>query len=357
MPLRLAIVAEQLFQAVPGGSGRYIEELTRAFDADVRALGITATASGSRSRLPLRPARLPRQILYPLWNAGRGPRPETIAPGGDVVHATTWAIPPTSLPLAVTIHDLAFLDDPTQFTARGNRFFRRALQRAAHRADAIIVPSHVTAEACARQGIDERLIHVIPHGVTVVSGAADDVEAFRTRHGLGREPYLLWCGTFEPRKNLAGVIGAFALVPPETHLVLAGPVGWGDAGLAALEDLPASARERVHIVGRLSDRDLAAAYAGAEMFLFPSHREGFGLPVLESMAYGTPVVSTAGSPMQEFGTGAGAFVGTSPAQIAEGITEVSARRDAYAAAARQIATRYTWKAAARAHADVYRSIA
>ena len=266
-------------------------------------------------------------------------------------------MPPTGLPLAVTVHDLAFLDDPGQFTPRGNRFFRRALARVKARADAVVVPSTATAEACVREGIRPGVLHVIPHGVARLPLADGAVAEFRARHGLGEAPYLLWCGTFEPRKNLAGVIGAFGRVDRDFHLVLAGPTGWGDAGLAALDALPGQARERVHMAGRLSDADLAAAYAGAYAFLFPSHREGFGLPVLEAMAYGTPVVSTAGSPMEEVAAGAGAFTGTSPAQIAAGVAEVAAHRDAYAARALRLAPRYTWEASAAAHAAVFEGLA
>ena len=165
MAIRVAMVAEQLFQPVPGGSGRYIEGLAPALPPRVHAVGITATASGALPGLPLRPARVPRRLLYPLWNAGLGPRPEAVAPGAQVVHATTWAVPPTGLPLAVTVHDLAFLDDPGQFTPRGNRFFRRALARVKARADAVVVPSTATAEACVREGIRPGVLHVIPHGV------------------------------------------------------------------------------------------------------------------------------------------------------------------------------------------------
>ena len=361
-PIRVAMVAEQLFQAVPGGSGRYIDELTMAFPAirneiDVRPVGLTATTAGEQPFFPLVPVGIARPVLYELWNSVGFPRAERTLPDAQLVHATTWAVPPTRLPLVVTVHDLAFLDDPTQFTARGTRFFRRSLDRTRREADLVIVPSHVTARACAAHGIDQSRIRVIPHGVTQISLMGDAVATFRKVHHVGDDPYLFWCGTLEPRKNLAGTIAAFESFASTHRLVLAGPAGWGDSGMGALDNLSTQAKSRVSFVGRLSDYDLACAYAGAEAFLFPSFREGFGLPVLESMAYGTPVVSTSESPMEEFADGAGVFVDVShPEQIAEGIARVLENRSGYAAVATEKATHYTWQESARAHGAAYQEL-
>ena len=215
----------------------------------------------------------------PAWTAC-SPRPR---PHPDIIHATTWAIPPTSKPLAITVHDVAFLRDPDHFTAHGSAYFHRALEITRKRADAIIVPSQATADDCVEAGLDASRITVIPHGLSHTPVTADQIEDFRARWDLTR-PYILWVGTREPRKNLPTLLAAYRqMEDADLDLVLVGPAGWGsdptDAPLAP---------DRVHVLGRLDDADLACAYAGARVFTFPSLWEGFGLPVLEAMAHGDP---------------------------------------------------------------------
>ncbi len=365
-PLAVAMTVEQCWQPVPGGSGSYVVELTRALAArdDVRVRGLSArhAAPAPADWLPACPttaSALPRPLLYESWNRLRAPRAESTLRGRpDVVHATTWAVPPTRSPLVVTVHDLAFRRNAEHFTARGVRFFERALERTRGEARLVIVPSQVTADDCVAAGIDEARIRVVHHGVRVDVPTAADVDLFRRTHDLPTR-YLLWCGTLEPRKNLAGLLRAFALVAPSDpglHLVLVGPTGWGDAGVPA--DLGALAG-RVHVLGRLPRADLHAAYAGATAFCFPSFWEGFGLPVAEAMAHGLPVVTSAGTSTAELAGDAGLLVDPlDDRAVAHGIERaVGAEHDRLAAASRARALAFTWERAAELTLAVYREAA
>lgn len=364
---RVAMVVEQLWQPVPGGSGTYIVELARMLkERGVRLAGLAARHNPSATPadlglppMPVRFSRLPRTALYESWNWLRVPRAEAVLPGAQVVHATTWAIPGTRLPLAVTVHDVAFLRSPEHFTRRGNAYFHRALERTRHEADAIIVPSRATADDCIHAGLDGTRIHVIPHGVRPLPVTDAQVTAFRNAHGLTRE-YVLWTGTREPRKNLPVLLRAFALFAadhPDLDLVLVGPAGWGDD--AEERALAAELPERIHVLGRLSSDDLAAAYRGARAFVFPSIWEGFGLPVLEAMAYGTPVVTSRGTCMEEVCGDTGLLADAdAPEQIAAQLAVATGEaHDDLAAAGRERARAFTWEECAAAHTHVYSSLA
>ena len=363
---RVAVVVEQMFQPVPGGSGTYITQMgTAALRLGGRIAGLAARhpvlreETGLPAHMPLRFSRLPRLALYEAWNHGGFPRAEALLPGAQVVHATTWAIPGTRLPLAVTFHDLAFLRAPEHFTRRGNTYFRRCLERTIAEADRVIAPSQATADDCVEAGIEAARIEVIAHGVTVRDVTGAQVVELRERHGLSR-PYILWTGTREPRKNLEGLLAAFEIAAPslpELDLVLVGPAGWGED--ASEQGVPAALRERVHVLGRLSDKDLAAAFQGAEVFAFPSHWEGFGLPVLEAMAYGTPTVTSRGTCMEEIVGEAGLLADPSdPAEIAAQLIEAAGPTGAeLAEAGLARAAQYTWERSAAAHLALYAELA
>lgn len=365
---RVAMVVEQLWQSVPGGSGTYIVELARALRGrGARLAGLAARHGASPSPaelgladVPVRFAHLPRPALYESWNRLGLPRAESTLPGAEVVHATTWAIPGTRLPLVVTVHDVAFLRSPEHFTRRGNAYFATALERTRREADAVVVPSTATADDCVAAGLDAGRIRVIPHGVRARAVTGAEVAALRAAHGLERE-YVLWTGTREPRKNLPVLLRAFALlakVRPDLDLVLVGPAGWGDD--AEERTLTAELSGRVHVLGRLPDEELAAAYAGARVFAFPSIWEGFGLPVLEAMAHGTPVVTSADTCMAEItGSDAGLLVpATDASALAEALEAAAgSEHDRLAAAGIERARDYTWKASAAAHAAIYASLA
>ena len=369
MSVRIGMVVEQMWQPVPGGSGRYIVEVaSRLASQGVRAVGIAARHGRNEASpqqvglsIPVLNSALPRRALYAAWDRLATPSADRMlgvrsGRGAQVLHATTWAIPPTSLPLAVTVHDVAFLRDASHFTAHGAAYFNRALDITKRRADAVIVPSEATARDCVEAGIDESIITVIPHGLTHTPVTDAQVEDFRARHGLAR-PYILWVGTREPRKNLATLLRAYRAMASSTDLdlVLVGPAGWGED--PEWGDLPEA---RTHVLGRLDDTDLACTYAGARVFTFPSIWEGFGLPVLEAMAHGTPVVTSADTCMAEItGTDAGLLVPATDPDALAGALEAAAGRehDRLAAAGLVRARDYTWEASAAAHARLYESLA
>jgi glycosyltransferase involved in cell wall biosynthesis len=365
-PIRVAMTVEQCWQPVPGGSGSYIVELAAALatSTDVDVVGLAARHPSDDvpvldPPMPVRSADLPRPLLYEAWNRLRRPRAESVTGSVDVVHATTWAVPGTRAPLVVTVHDLAFLRKPDHFTARGNAFFRRALDLTRREATRVIVPSVATRDDCLAHGIAPDRVTVIPHGVRAVPTTESQRAAGRARLGVTR-PYILWCGTLEPRKNVPRLVEAYALAVKEhdvdLDLVLVGPTGWGGAAeeiRRVVQQLPAGT---VHLPGRLDALDLQSAYAGAAVFAFPSLWEGFGMPVLEAMAHGVPVVTSSGSAMAEFVGGGGLLVDPHDVEaIADAlVTAAGGRRPELARAAREIAGTMTWDACALAHAEVYR---
>ena len=366
--VRVAMVVEQMWQPVPGGSGTYITNLAHSLRAQgVKVAGIAARRShndpGSSAvgleTMPVRYANLPRPALYESWNRLHSPLAEAILPASDLVHATTWAIPPTRKPLVVTVHDLAFLRNPEHFTKRGNSYFRKSLQRTIKEAQAVIVPSQATADDCYEAGIDSELVHVIPHGVSVQEVSASQIDLFRTAYGLSR-PYVLWTGTREPRKNLPGLLHAFSRIAgefPQLDLVLVGPSGWGDDAVER-QLIQAIGTSRVHVLGHLAQDTLQQAYAGARAFVFPSYWEGFGLPVLEAMAHSVPVVTSLGTSTAEVAGDCGILVEPSdPDQIAAGLRRVLGREhDHFALAGYERAQAMTWKACAKAHLRVYQQV-
>jgi len=357
--LQLALTVEQCWQPVPGGSGSYIVELSRelAQRAGIAATGIAARHSGPPPddwsvAIPVRHSRLPRRALYDAWQRLGGPRAEAFTPDAEVVHATTWAIPSTRRPLVVTVHDVAFLHDASHFTARGNAFFRRALEQT-RAATSIIVPSQATADDCLAVGLRADRITVVPHASRAAMRTPGDVIELRARLGLDR-PYVMWCGTIEPRKNLARLLAGFAEAAPQlpdVDLVLVGPPGWG-----SLPRMPHElASDRVHVLGNVSRHDLDTVYAGASVFCFPSLREGFGLPVLEAMQHGVPVVTSRATACAEVAGDAALLVDPyDPHEIADGLVAAFGAHDDLATASRRRAAQFTWSATTSTTISVYR---
>ena len=295
---------------------------------------------------------LPRLGLYESWQRFRRPAVQRVTGPVDLVHATTMAVPPKSAPLVLTVHDLAFLADPSHFSRRGLSFFRRGLTLARRDADLVLVPSQAVQTDCVAAGFAPERLQVVPHGVDSAPATADDIARVRATYGLGGR-YLLWTGTREPRKNLRGLLAAFRQLQADVDLVVVGPVGWGEDLGSMLVRTP-----RVRVTGFVPAADRDALYAGAELFAFPSLREGFGLPVLEAMAQGTAVVTSAGTAMAEFAVGALVDPADSGA-LADALDQLLAddlRRQELSARARTKAATMTWQAAATTTLAAYRTL-
>jgi glycosyltransferase involved in cell wall biosynthesis len=245
------------------------------------------------------------------------------------------------------------------FSRAGLRFFRRALELTLAEASLVLCSSLATLARCRAAGFDEARLRHVPLGVRVEPVTEPEVEAVRERHGLqGR--YVLWTGTIEPRKNLRGLLQAFARIEPEVGLVLVGPPGWSEDLEGVLAALPPAVSARIRRLGWVDADELGALYAGASVFCFPSLLEGFGFPVVEAMAHGTPVVTSTGTSTEELvADGAGlAVTPTDVDSIAAAVSRLltdEALAERLATAGRRRAAEYTWERSAslveRAYAD------
>lgn len=321
-----------------------------------------------RARLMLhRHVQVPTRLMYKLWSGLGRPRADALIEGADVFHATNYVLPPLeSARGVVTMYDLTFLKHPEWCSPKIVGPFSRGVQTYADRADAI-----VTCSEAAKRDIVE-LLRQPEDKVHVVYGAADDMyhRANRPRavdlvaqHYDVRQPYLLFLGTLEPRKNIEGMLRAFAQTArdvPHTF-VLAGGLGWNMRGLDALID-SLGIRDRVKRIGYVQDpAHLPAFYAAADAFFFASHYEGFGLPLLEAMACGCPVVVANNSSLPEVGGFAAQYVDAAdPAQMAATLLMVLQNdrlRETMTARGLDQARRFSWENGAARLLDLYRSLA
>jgi glycosyltransferase involved in cell wall biosynthesis len=250
--------------------------------------------------------------------------------------------------LVVTLHDLAFLHDPSQFSRHGVRVFTDSLARIRRDADLVLCSSQATLDDVLFAGIEADRLRLVPLGVEVDPALPADIGRVRHLYRLP-ERYLLFVGTVEPRKNLRGLVAAVAMLEDRLPLVVAGAEGWGDIGL----DTNADAR----FLGFVPSDDLNALYAGAEVFCYPSEREGYGLPVLEAMAQGVPVVTSSGTATEETAGSAAVLVDPKdPSDIARGITEARSRRAELSAKGLVRAHRRTWAKTAQLTVAAYREL-
>jgi glycosyltransferase involved in cell wall biosynthesis len=353
--VKVALHIGQLSQRTPGGIGRYVRELLAALpSAGVDAVPFAAGA------VPDPPARFvdlgwPHgAVRYELWHRLRlPPLPGRLVDGVDVVHAPSLAIVPRgSRPLVVTVHDLAFEKVPEAFTARGLAFHRRGLVRARAHADAVVTPSRATADALGERGFDPERVHVAHHGARTPPPSHKAAEAAcRASLGLDR-PYVLAVGTVEPRKGLDVTAAAVRILRGrgvDLDLAVVGPPGWGT--------VPELDAPWIHRLGTVDEVVLAALYRGAMALAQSSRWEGFGLPVLEAMAHGCPVVAANSSSLPEIVGPAAPLVPVGePEALAEELGRLASdgtARHALVVSGLARAATFTWPASAAAHRRAY----
>ena len=367
----VGVVAEQLLRPVPGGIGRYVRALAEHLPAEAAVDGGAARFLVCRhpaervAGVGLPPAAIvrlpwPGRLATRTWVTLRRPRlPADLLGTLDLIHATSAAVPPVrGRPLVATVHDLAFRHHPDAYPAAGRRYHDRSARIVAGEAARILVPSEATARDLAElYAVDRGRVAIVPLGVEPPA-RPDHRGAARLLHDLGvRGPFLLAVGTLEPRKNLPRLLAAFDEVAdelPDHWLVVVGPVGWGP------RLRPTWGSVRVKLAGPVADATLHALYQRADGLAYPSLYEGFGLPVLEAMAQGTPVLTSDRSSLPEVAGDAALLVDpTDRGAVAKGLVRLiadGALRQRLKAAGPRRAAGFTWPATAAATWATYREV-
>ena len=291
---------------------------------------------------------LARPWLYEAWNRAAWPKVEGATGPIDVCHSTTAIPAATTAPHVVTVHDVSFVHTPERFTRHGARVMRAGLERC-RSADLVLCPSDTTAGELAALGFDRARIRIVSWGVEPVDVSAGEVDRLRADRDLP-ERFVLFVGTLEPRKNLSRLADAVHRVDPAIPLVIAGAAGWGDGGEVA--------HAGTRFLGFVPADELPVLYSAATVFAYPSLHEGFGMPVAEAMAQGTPVVTSVGTATEEVADGAAVLVDPHDVDsIANGVETALADLGRWSAAGRERAGRLGWGAAVDATVAAYREVA
>lgn len=332
-------------------------------------VGPVTQAQQEGAPLPLHSTPISERNMVRIWHRLGSPLPpvEWFTGGAtDLFHATDFVLPPTrARRKLVTVHDLAFLFYPDAAMPSLHHYLNVVVPRSVRRADHILADSRHTALDLQEQW------HVPADRISVVQGAvdhgrfhpivdADALSAVRRRYAIGDAPFILSLSRLEPRKNHVRLIRAFHQARQEAHLphrlIIGGARGWlYESIFATVREL--GLEEVVHFAGFIADEDLPALYSAAEFFAFPSLYEGFGLPIVEALACGTPVLTADNSCLPEAAGPGALYVNAEDvddlAQALLRLAQESALRAELAEAGRTHALHFTWERSARQLLDAY----
>jgi len=299
------------------GIGQYVRSLVDAMLAQDTSNSYILLASGRPTQQRAFPVAdnvrarsifIPDRYLNILWYRWRLPLYATFFSGQvDIYHGPDFALPPLNgkLRKVVTVHDLAFLEHPEYAVPSLAAYLKKIVPEAVASADVVAAVSQVTGQSLIKHfKTPPEKITVIPNGVGPhFRRITDPVILGATRHKYGlKHPFVLGVGTLEPRKNHIGLIKAFAQAQKKKKgpvmLVLVGGKGWlYEETRQVVEEL--RLENKVRFLGRVSDLELITLYSMADVFAFPSFFEGFGIPPLEAMACGAPVITSNTSSLPE----------------------------------------------------------
>jgi glycosyltransferase involved in cell wall biosynthesis len=354
-----------------GGIGRYVRELVAALaEYDGETPYRLFVAGAGRKALPpppgpnfsYAPCFVTPEWLARLWHRARLPIPVELWTGVlRLFHATDFTLPPVyrGTPAVLTVHDLSFVRVPGAASPALKAYLDRVVLRYVRRADHVLADSQATKDDLVTlYATPPQKVSVLLSGVHPRFKPTHD-PAIRARYGIGDGPFALAVGTVQPRKNYERLMRALAGLP-DVQLVVAGGRGWLEGPIyAAVESL--GLRERVKFIGFAADEDLPALYTEARCLAFPSLYEGFGLPILEAMACGTPVLTSNVSSLVEVAGDAAVLVDPlSEASLRDGLTRIlsdEALRERLIADGIRRAASFTWARAAKQLWDVYQQFA
>jgi len=365
-PVRVGVDATPLL-GQRSGVGRYLEGLLEGLASAPDAPEVLLTLFSIRGRVPpplpagttLAPRRAPARLLNRAWAVAPFPPVELLTGRVDVFHGSNFVLPPLARAGGtVTVHDLTYLRYPDTVDDQV-RAYRELVPRALRRAARVLTVSHAIADELVdeyRLAPDQ--VVVAPLGVSPTWAHAAPLDAAgRARLGVP-DRYLLFAGNLEPRKDLGTLVRAHRAArradPDTPQLVVVGPAGWGDAwGPSGPPD-----RSDVVLLGFVPDADLRALLAGARALCSPSRYEGFGLPVLESLAAGTPVLASDIPAHREVADGHARLLPVGDVDAWAGALGDDDLPDAEAVdAGRRHAATHTWRRCADRHLEAWRSAA